>query len=66
MNKNKVILIITFLNNSTIKFTNDTKAYINAFGTVNDAINEWDCTVSPTNTQYTIKETNKYNKIYKK
>ena len=56
----------TYLNNSTITFTNDTKAYINAFGTVNDAINEWDCTVSPTNTQYTIKETNKYNKIYKK
>lgn len=34
--------------------------------TLNSSKNAWDCTVTPTETTYTIKETKVYNQIYKK
>ena len=36
------------LNNSTISFTNATKVYVNAFGYVDGAADDWACVVKPT------------------
>ena len=55
-----------YLNNSTISFMVSTKKYINEFGTVNNAINKLDCTVSPTDHAYILRKTEGFNKIYQK